>query len=326
MMTTQRDVSTRIDGIDFDEGSALRPGEPPFDAAARAIEIRLDAIIVGLADPVASPAVAVHNSRKAIKRARAVLRLVRDSMDRNVYRSFNRDLRDVARALSSMRDATIRLDTFDASEFLFAGSVAPYVLAATRECLVKELAEAYPDGKLDGAIMPEIHARISEAGETLREWAKQSAAQRSGDGSLAKEYACLAMGLDRVYRRGRGDLRASAVSGDFNEFHDWRKRVKYLRYQLEHLRRLRPELIDELTGKLKPVDESLGNAHDLWVLGNCIEAHPDCCMDRDMREVYVGITDERRRELDAKALGLGAPLYEAEPRDFVTSILGVEAR
>ena len=56
---------------------------------------------------------AVHATRKHIKKARALLRLVRDELGKEVFKEENRRLRDVARSFSSSRDACVRLQVLE---------------------------------------------------------------------------------------------------------------------------------------------------------------------------------------------------------------------
>jgi hypothetical protein len=53
---------------------------------------------------------AVHKARKALKRARAMLRLMRGEIGDRGYRRANLRLRDAARPLSRLRDAVVLLD------------------------------------------------------------------------------------------------------------------------------------------------------------------------------------------------------------------------
>lgn len=318
-MTGQREIANETDADERGE-SGMQPGDSLFGSTRLAIEGRLDRVVVELTDPGVPAGDAVHDSRKAIKRSRGLLRLVRDSMDRATYRELNRGLRDAARALAGLRDATIRLETFDANRDLFSDRVARGVLTLARECLASDFAAAYPEGNIDQAVIPEIHAAIGSARRVLAGWEAGLSARYPNGGGAQEELVCIARGLSRVYRRGRNGMRASSASGDFKEFHEWRKRVKYLRYQLEHLGPLSPDAIGEMTARLRQVDECLGDAHDLWVLGNFIEAHAACCPDREQREIFVGLTDKRRRDLDARALLLGAPLYAEKPKAFVARI------
>ncbi len=55
----------------------------------------------------------IHDARKAIKRSRATLRLVRDALPDRTYRLANETLRDAARPLSGVRDGRALIDSLD---------------------------------------------------------------------------------------------------------------------------------------------------------------------------------------------------------------------
>ncbi len=55
----------------------------------------------------------VHLSRKAAKRTRALLRLVRSELGTETYRNENAVIRDQSRRLSDMRIARVLITTFD---------------------------------------------------------------------------------------------------------------------------------------------------------------------------------------------------------------------
>src|SRR5438477_7244221 len=52
----------------------------------------------------------LHDARRAIKRARATLRLLRPALDHDVFSAANIGLRDAARPLTQARDAKALLD------------------------------------------------------------------------------------------------------------------------------------------------------------------------------------------------------------------------
>jgi len=63
------------------------------------------------APPEGDADVAVHEARKATKKARATLRLGRQVLPRKQRRALDRGLRDAARGLAPARDAAVRLRT-----------------------------------------------------------------------------------------------------------------------------------------------------------------------------------------------------------------------
>lgn len=85
----------------------LSRGEPVHHAATRIAGEELSAAIVQLRHH-GDPHSRVHTARKAIKRARALLRLVRGGLG-PAFAAENLALRDAARLLSQRRDAAVAL-------------------------------------------------------------------------------------------------------------------------------------------------------------------------------------------------------------------------
>ena len=56
---------------------------------------------------------AIHDVRKRIKKIRAVIRLVRDDLGKEIYQQENHCFRDAGRRLSEVRDAQVLLETFN---------------------------------------------------------------------------------------------------------------------------------------------------------------------------------------------------------------------
>ena len=96
--------------------SACSPTPDPLVLDLHEAEItRLDELIAALDDLDDVDAV-VHATRKGIKRLRAHLRLGRDAMDADVYRSEDTELRDTGRLLAPARDAYVVGLTLEALE------------------------------------------------------------------------------------------------------------------------------------------------------------------------------------------------------------------
>ena len=77
----------------------------------------------------------VHEARKAIKKVRALLRLVRPSLGRT-YSAENRRLRDAGRKLSKLRDAAALIEVFDEFQKRAPNSLPRRTLAFIRRNLV----------------------------------------------------------------------------------------------------------------------------------------------------------------------------------------------
>src|SRR5215208_5141851 len=81
------------------------------------------------------PGGAIHEARKDVKKARALLRLVRADLKAGAYRRENRELRDAGRALSALRDADVLVETIDGLAERYAGRIPATAFDAVRERL-----------------------------------------------------------------------------------------------------------------------------------------------------------------------------------------------
>jgi len=70
---------------------------------------------------------AVHEARRRLKRARAMLRLVRPGLAPRVYRRENVALAGAARPLGAVRDSVATLDTYDSVRFGFEKYAGPAI-------------------------------------------------------------------------------------------------------------------------------------------------------------------------------------------------------
>jgi CHAD domain-containing protein len=115
-------------------------------------------------------------------------------------------------------------------------------------------------------------------------------------------------------------LSAAATEGAAECFHEWRKQVKYLRYQLEFLTPVWPELLRELAEQAHQLADDLGDEHDLTVLRERAQAHHDT-LATDLG-ILLALIDGRRLELRAEAVRRGRQLYEEKPRVFAIRLRG----
>jgi CHAD domain-containing protein len=247
------------------------------------------------------PARAVHEARKDLKKARAVLRLSRSSLPRKARGRAQDALREAGRALSAARDADVLIETVEALQDRYAGQVPGFtferVVAALRD---DAAAGATPD-------RAEVAARI----DAVRQ------AWPAGDAS----WGAVRADATRAYARGLEAMeRARKRPGD-ERLHDWRKRAKDLWYHERLLRDLWPEVMKTQAAETKRLTQALGDDHDLAVL--------DAALGRlapDLRGVDVdgvrGLLGRRRAELQAEAFARGARIYAEPPKAFEARLRG----
>ena len=196
---------------------------------------------VGAVD--AGATAAVHRSRKALRRARAVLGLVGAALPRSEHRAVKTALQEARRALSTVRDHAVAPETL-------ARLPLDEADRATSSRVLANAAEAVPALAEIKQLLAESAARAAAQAEAL-----QTALPHEIDWDTVAE------GIRTVYgdarRASRGAKRSKAW------FHTWRRRSKELVYQLELVAQKAGPRVTAIHDELSGVTDTLGPAVDL---------------------------------------------------------------
>jgi CHAD domain-containing protein len=247
----------------------------------------------------------VHSARKELKKSRATLRLLRDSMSDAAYQKENSVLRDAARPLSAIRDGKALLDTLDDLVERY-GTVADGLPAeGLKRTLRRDRADARRDVLKHKAVLKPERSALRKTCSRAAKWPVNQ------DG-----WKIIGSGLERTYRKGRKALAAAQADATVENLHEWRKQAKYLRHQLQILRPLWPGLIGELADQAHKLTEYLGEGHDLAVLRDKALGSREPVADDAELSALIALIDRRRAELRDKAFVLGDRIYEEKPKAF----------
>ncbi len=270
-----------------------------------------------------SPDKAVHEVRKAMRRVRGLLRLVRDELGPDVYRFENIRLRDTGRLISEARNAAVALDTLATVESRYAELLVTDVFAGVRGAL-----EARKSGIVEHAIGdPEQRRQIVDALRSAR--ARYAALPLEGilgkpstKPSIRNSYRAIAPGLARTYNRGRLRMADAYRSPSAERFHEWRKRVRYLRFELETLTELWPEAINGIVFAVNDLGDTLGADHDLAELKSLVHDDHALTSGKRERDLLTALLEQPRSDLQWQAWTKGLRVY-AEPTDRFVERFGV---
>ena len=252
----------------------------------------------------------VHSARKKLKRLRGILRLVRDAIGYRAYRDENVMLRNTARTLSAVRDAWVLVDTLRSLRRRYADLLDDATFETPEAWLLARHIERHE--LVTGQVVTDAIVSLGTA--------RTRFARFPIEGVIRNDFTALADGIERVYQRGRHGFDTARTTRDVHDLHEWRKRVKYLRYQMEALTPMYPTLIGSTAQSLDELGELLGDDHDLAVLADTILEHPESCRDERERWMLIALIHERRTNLQAQALGIGSALYVEKPEAFVDRI------
>ena len=281
----------------------------------------------------------VHEARKALKRVRALLRLLEDELGAHAYEQDSAIVREAGRRLAPARDAAVLLSTLD-------GLIDRHPKLGRRGGVRRLRAQLRREREGAAAL---ALARAGRGGDVLDDLLALRARVAARTPLHASSPATLEPALARVYGNGRKRMRRAARAGgrsNGRRLHEWRKRVKDLRYVAETLERADPDkrsgggrkrsarkrarakaaFVGRVARRADDLGELLGEEHDLAVLAERVrrdarDRRAPSALGRGSRRALLKAIARRRRRLRKRALRDGGRLYARRPKRFVRRAL-----
>jgi CHAD domain-containing protein len=241
----------------------------------------------------------VHEFRKALRRARAVLALVRQVIRKDEYAAIRTELRSARRAVSAARDHTVA-----------ESSLAALPLEAHEREVADTLLSTL---KQDGPDPSEVSAKLIEGAERARAQAEAL------DAALPAEvkWSAIAKGVGATYRearRARRDAKRSRPS-----FHRWRRRTKELDAQLSLVAEHAGDRTAALRQSYEEISGVLGPIADLLMLRELIKAHGKAWAPERFEVLAEGIERLTVEQISA-ARKQAKPLFEAPAKEMARRV------
>lgn len=273
------------------------------DAVPRIACEQMDRAIAELTDHDLDTTEAIHQVRKRCKKIRGLLRLVRDSFAAS-YRQENVWFRDLARRLSGARDSEAMLECLDKLLDAFSKELDADAFAPVRRALAEQRTVVHEEEDVS-ELVSETAAELQEARLRALGWRLDT----SG-------FAVIEDGLLRTYRRGRKALRIAYETPTAENFHEWRKRVKYHWYHLRLLRELWPAPMKPLAAEAKRLADLLGDDHDLAVLREMLARDGDTLGCAAEIDTVLALGKRRQDQLRTESKPLGRRLFAEKQGNF----------
>ena len=248
---------------------------------------------------------AIHELRVCFKRIRAVLRLIYGEIGPDIYRQENRAYRDAGRQLSAARDTAVVADTLEE----LVDQCNKYLDEPGIKVLRKRLRRLRADQLGDTQILTRLGENLRLARQRVEEWPLNN-----------DRFIALGFGLKRVYRRGRRYYGITRAEGTVENFHEWRKQVKYLWYQMSVLNPVWPKPLGTLANELGKLADYLSEDHDLAVLRERAINQSQMLIDTSEIDKLVVLINHRRLQLQNRAASLGTRVFAERPKNFVSRI------
>lgn len=197
----------------------------------------------------------IHETRKSMKRIRAVLRMIRDEIGYSSYYRENTFYRDLSRKLSGIRNFEVLSNSIKNLQEDLSNTIPPDVFSLLEEELggQRNLVMGGPAGLTQ--LLKEIAGKIEIARDRIYDFPIKHNDFRVFEG-----------GLFRMYRQGKKYLQDVRKNPSPSQMHDLRKRMKYFWYQIDLLQPIFPGPMKAYASTLETIGENLGVYHDLQVL------------------------------------------------------------
>ncbi len=284
----------------------LRAGETLGDGVRRVCCDQIKCAIDASKSAQGKHASPVHATRRHLKKARAALRLMSRHVAPEDFKSEHRNLRDVGRLSSGVRDAEVRLGTVQQLRHLLRRK-ENRVLKQTEDLLAFEL-ESFFAAFSDWA--KEAQTNLTGVRKRMARWHLVDLD--------CKQIRCA---VQNTYKRGRMAFGALATDRSAEHFHELRKQVKELTFHLRILRPLHRPTFEKLGKRLESLGDLLGQANDLAFLEERLTAlHGSGGTDSSWKELCELVAD-RQAALQRKATNLARKFYAKSPAQFTRRIV-----
>ena len=254
-------------------------------------------VVRGEKEPNDTP---VHEVRKHLKKARAALQIVSDEIGRPYFKKQDHWFRDIARLISDVRDAEVRLQTVRQLQEI-TRRTSQQTFRKTEELLLAELEHfiaAFAGWQKQAA------PRLEKLREDIDAWPIENL-----------DCKMIRRAVQRAYKSARDALDCAKNKPTPENFHEFRSEAKRLLYQLRILRPINPLVIRALIDDLDSVGEVFGRSHDLYFLGERLRREDGQPSRQETREL-VAVIEASEVELQDRGLDLAERFFEERPRAF----------
>lgn len=288
-------------------GYRLERSETPHQGLRRIVRDQVHAARKSLDHPD-DPHEAIHDARKCFKKIRAALRLARGPL-KKIYKQENACYRDLGQKLSRLRDAEAMIETIDRLAEDYGDQAQPRVFENVRNELIARRDRIAEEDVDLAEKLQDVVATLDKAELRIADWPK-----------LPQTFSAFAPGLHRTYRRGRKGLKHAPQQPTDENYHEWRKRVKYLWYHVRLLQDTWPQVMKALRASLKDLARALGHDHDLAVLRETLRQNPEAFGYEQDLQALMGLIDRGQQTLRSRAEKIGLHVYAEAADDFVDRI------
>ncbi len=246
-------------------------------------------------------AAAIHDTRRCLKRLRALLHLARPGLDETAYRREAKQLAAIGKLLSRARDRHVMQQVLTKLEH--PGPLPKSTVVKMRRLVaasaVRNGEQAPSDGR-DAALARLKRARKLFAGKAIED--------------LELEHVI--DGLEITYRKARTAMRKAYAKPSDETFHAWRKTTQRHWRHMLLLSHAWPEALMARAGEAKELSRLLGEDHDYAILVAFAEKRGKSAVGAEDLASLMDLCRSRQQELRDLAKLRGDRLFAEGEESF----------
>jgi CHAD domain-containing protein len=246
----------------------------------------------------------IHEVRTHLKKIRGILRLIRDEIGDEQYLKLNAFYRELAKEIALVRDDTSQMELLSRFASKIKSVALKRALGHSMEVIRAKRSghfdEFYASGK-----DAEIQKKLTDQVVLIKELK-----------IAGKPEKFISASLRRIYSRARIAMSKAIASNTNEDYHYWRKQVKYLTYHLQILRKAWPAHLESYADELGRLSSVLGDIHDQYLLKAHIREGVLASLTEEMKGHLLKKIYKTHKIQKKKALFLGARIFGESPRRF----------
>ena len=250
-----------------------------------------------------TPTLGVHETRKNLKRTRALLRLIQPVIEKTHFQKANITLRDIARSLSGTRDIQAMIETILKLQTHFTLNTEDLIILPLIQLLQKNKKTA--EKKIKKFSQKTILKDLQDANlffENLN-FEKES-------------IDCILPGLQNIYDKGMQQMHIAYSECSIDAFHEWRKFLQYHWRHTQFISPIWPEFFEIKITQTAAVSEILGIHNDLSNLIDFLNENKTKFDDKNQMKEFINLCDQWRKEQRHAAQKPGLRIYAETPKAY----------
>jgi CHAD domain-containing protein len=249
----------------------------------------------------------IHEVRKIFKKIRSILRLYRASIGYSVYYRENVFFRDLGRVLSDARDKQVLLEN--------ASKISDTLPVDLKNEKITSLLDSLRKKRDDSLSEITQNEKLRFIEKQLANHTLPEDLNFDGEG-----FELIEKGIKRIYKQARNYLKEIKKQQEDTLIHDFRKRVKYLRYQMSILRPVYPEMIKAYRKALKKISDDTGDHRDYSIFLGHMEENDFYNLNTRQKQFIRDFIQTKNEKLLREALASSDKFFMEKPSDFIASM------